>query len=280
MGVYFMLACAGLLLVVGAIVLPVLVYSNSATITSLAPVSGNYAPVKSSERGQGEIVLLRENSEIADLRDQIGDKESRIRTTEEEIRSINTQLNQIYKKKDSLESKLNGLTLTKRRNEAQIRKTEDSIQQGQLKLKTLNTSIGDNAENLEVLYSVLRRNFQQANEFELHGKTLILMHTSFSDVLQRIEEIERYSKALHTHLKFLEDETKELHQNKKDVVAERTTLERQQKELADRKKIYEFSIAQQELLVKKTRNDEAVYQELLQGKQEERLQITTGHLRI
>ena len=214
MGVYSILACAGLLLITGTIVLPLQTHGNSATITSLAPVSGDYTPVN-SKQGRGEVVLLRENSEIADLRDQIGDKESRIRATEEEIRSINTQLNQIYKKKDSLESKLNGLTLTKRRNEAQIRKTEESIQQGQLKLKTLNTSIGDNAENLEVLYNVLRRNFQQANEFELHGKTLILMHTSFSDVLQRIEEIERYSKALHTHLKFLENETKELHQIKK-----------------------------------------------------------------
>ena len=272
-GVYYILAYASILLIAGAIALPIRTHSNSATITSLAPVSGDYTPVKSSKQKQGEVVLLRENSEIADLRNQIGDKESRIRATEEEIRSINTQLNQIYKKKDSLESKLNGLTLTKRRNEAQIRKTEESIQQGQLRLKTLNTSIGDNAENLEVLYNVLRRNFQQANEFELHGKTLILMHTSFSDVLQRIEEIERYSKALHTHLKFLENETRELHQNKKDVVAERETLERQQKELADRKKIYEFSITQQELLVKKTRNDEAIYQELLQGKQEERLKL-------
>lgn len=258
---------------VGSIVLPTYVHSDSATITAPAATSGVYTPVEGSASGQEEIVLLRENSEITDLRNQIGSKESHIRSAEEEIRGINVQLSEIFKKKDSLESKLNGLTLTKRKNEAQIRRTEESIQQGQLKLKALNTSIVDNAENLEVLYSVLRRNFQQANEFELHGKTLILMHTSFSDVLQRIEEIERYSKALNTHLEFLEDETEKLGQNRKDVVAERAALEQQQRELADRKKIYEFSIAQQGLLVKQTRNDEAVYQGLLKEKQQERLEL-------
>ncbi|MCY4577388.1 MAG: peptidoglycan DD-metalloendopeptidase family protein [Candidatus Kaiserbacteria bacterium] len=266
------LVCSGLFFVLG-VVLPMDTYSDSATITSTTPVSGSYVPLGSSSSDEGDVVLLRENSEIASLRSQIGDRETRIRATEEEIRSINAQLGEIYKKKDSLEGKLHGLTLTQRRNEAQIRKAEDGIQQGQLKLKTLDTSIVDNAENLEVLYSVLRRNFQQANEFELHGKTLILLHTSFSDVLQRVEEIERYSKALHTHLRFLEEETVELEQNKKGVVAERLTLERQQKELEDRKKIYEFSIKQQEQLVKQTRNDEAVYQRLLQGKQEERLKL-------
>lgn len=264
--------CAGFLFVVVGAVLPRSVLSDSATITSSSQMSGSYVPVEGAV-ADGEVVLLRENSEIANLRGQIGDRESRIRATEEEIRTINTQLGEIYKKKDSLESKLNGLTLTKRRNEAQIRKTEDGIQQGQLKMKALNTSIVDNTENLAVLYAVLRRNFQQANEFELHGKTLILLHTSFSDVLQRIEEIERYSKALHTHLQFLEDQTEELEQNKEGIVAERLALERQQKELADRKKIYEFSITQQESLVRKTRNDEAVYQRLLQKKQEERLQL-------
>lgn len=272
-GAWFILFCIAVFFSIGSIVLPTQVYSDSATITSSAPTDGAYTPIEGSESGQGEIVLLRENSEIADLRNQIGDRESRIRNTEEEIRGINIQLSEIYKKKDSLESKLNGLTLTKKKNEAQIRKTEDSIQQGQLKLKALNTSIIDNAENLEVLYSVLRRNFQQANEFELHGKTLLLMHTSFSDVLQRIEEIERYSKALRTHLEFLENETKKLEQNKKGVVAERVALEQQQRELADRKKIYEFSIAQQELLVKQTRNDEAAYQNLLKEKQQERLEL-------
>ena len=271
--VYYLLIYVSSFFILGNTVLPIYVHSSSATITSPTPTSGVYTPIENDETEEGEIILLRESSEIASLRNQIGSKESRIRNAEEEIRGINMQLSQIYKKKDSLESKLNGLTLTKRKNEAQIRKTEDGIQQGQLKLKALDTSIVDNAENLEVLYNVLRQNFQQANEFELHGKTLLLMHTSFSDVLQRIEEIERYSKALHTHLEFLENETKKLQQNKKDVVKRRATLEQQQKELADRKKIYEFSIKQQELLVKQTRNDEAVYQDLLKEKQQERLEL-------
>ena len=271
--VYCVLAYAGLFFIACEMTVPLYAQSSNAIITSTAPTLGEYMPIGDDGMEQGEVILLRENSEIENLRNQIGKRESHIQATEEEIHTINTQLNQIYKKKDSLESKLNGLTLTNKRNEAQIRKTEDGIQQGQLTLKTLDTSLVDNAENLEVLYSVLQRNFQQANEFELRGKTLLFLHTSFSAVLQRIEEIERYSKALHTHLEFLENETEKLQQNKKNIVAERAMLEQQQKELADRRKIYGFSIKQQGLLVKKTQNDEEVYQELLREKQQERLQL-------
>ena len=249
-------------------------HSGAAVITSGAAASDSYTPIPpSGSAGQDGVVLLRENPEIENLREQIGERESRIRATEDEIATINTQLNQIYKKKDSLESQINRLTLTKKRDEARIRSAEESIQQGQLKLKALDASLVDHAENLEVLYGVLRRNFRQANEFEVRGKTLLVLQASFSSVLQRIEELDRYSAALHKHLEFLEQETERLQQNKEEIVAERAVLERKQRELADRKKIYEFSIQRQELLVKQTRNDEAIYQELLQEKLQQRLQL-------
>ena len=245
---------------------------NSAIITSMVPTLESYVLVEDSESGEAA-VLIRENPEIESLRSRIEDREAHIRATEREIESINTELSQIYQMKNTLENDLNGLTLTNKRNEAQIRRTEDSIYQGKLKLEVLNESIVDNADNLEVLHEVLTRNFQQANEFELRGKTLLFLHASFSEVLLRIEEIEQYSKALYEQLHLLESETEHLKKNRENIVAERATLVVQQRELGDRKKLHEFSIKQQKVLVQKTRNDEAVYQKLLKEKQEERLAL-------
>ena len=112
--IWFLLGCVALFCIISNAMAPVYVHGSSATITSPVPTPGAYTPVEDDESERGEIVLLRENSEIANLRSQIGDKESRIRNAEEEIRGINIQLSQIYEKKDSLESKLNGLTLTKK----------------------------------------------------------------------------------------------------------------------------------------------------------------------
>lgn len=244
--------------------------NSGAVITSMVPTLETYVPVRGDVSGEETATLIRENPEIENLRGRIEEREGRIRATEREIEGINAELGQIYTMKNTLENDLNELTLTNKRNEAQIRKTEDGIYQGKLKLEALDESIVGNVDNLEVLHSVLRGNFQQANEFELRGKTLIFLHASFSEVLQRIEEIEQYSKALHDQLQLLENETEQLEQNKESIVAERTALERKQRELEDRRKLHEFSIKQQEVLVRKTSNDEAVYQRLLKEKQQER----------
>ena len=245
----------------------------SVIITTSPAAKGEYSPVDGETSKGAASIMVQENPEIATLRTQIADHEKRIQETEKEIKNINVNLNQIYKKKDTLENELNALTLTGKKTEAQIRQTEDSIYRGELKLESLDNSIVHNAENLEVLHSVIKRNFQQVNEFELRGATFLLMHNSFSDVLLRIEELDRYSEALYSQLNLLESETEQLEQNKVDIVTERSTLERKRKELEDRNKLHQFSIQQQQVLVRKTRNDEAEYQKLLKEKQQERLAL-------
>lgn len=242
-------------------------------IITTAPTIEGYSPVENMSSENGASVTVQENPEIANLRTQIADREKRIQETEREIKGINQNLNQIYKKKDTLENELNALTLIGKKNEAQIRQAEEGIRQGELSLEALDTSLVHNAENLEVLHSVLKRNFRQANEFELRGMTFLLMHASFSDVLLRVEELERYSKALHFHLELLESETKQLEKNRVDITAERTLLEKKRRDLEDFHKLHQFSVQQQEVLVRQTRNDEAEYQKLLKEKQEERLEL-------
>ena len=246
---------------------------HASIIITSTPITEGYSPVDGLPSGEGASIVVQENPEILNLRTQILNREKRIQETDQEIQSINLNLNQIYKKKDTLENELSALTLIGRRHEAQIRQTEDGIYQGELNLEALDNSIVHNVENLEVLYGVLERNFQQANELELRGVAFLLMHDSFSDVLLRVEELGRYSTALHAQLELLEGETKQLEWNKTGITSERVELERKRKELEDRRRLHQFSVQQQEVLVRQTRNDEAEYQRLLQEKQRERLEL-------
>ena len=275
----FAVLCRGVFFVVMCTVLCVLyVYgdeqeSHASIVIKPAPTTDEYSPVDGLPSGEGASIVVQENLEILNLRTQIVEREQRIRKTDEEIQSINLNLNQIYKKKDTLGNELNALTLIGKQNEAQIRQAEEGIHQGELSLEALDSSIVHNAENLDVLYSVLERNFRQANELELRGRAFLLMHASFSDVLLRVEELDRYSAALHGQLELLENETEQLEQNKVNITFERAELERKRKELEDRRKLHQFSIQQQEVLVRQTKNDEAEYQRLLQEKQQERLEL-------
>ena len=217
----------------------------------------------------------KENGEeIKGLQQEIQAREDKILKTEKEIENINTELNQIYKKKRTLEGDLKELTLTSKRNEAQIHITEDTISQGQLRLKSLNSSIEDNTENLKMLRTVLTKNYRQAAEFESRGVDVsILLVSSLFDMLRKVEEVGRYSKVLNKHLQILQSEVRSLERNKDEVIKEKDKLQQEQKELEDRKKIYQFSISNKAALVRKTKNDEKSYQKLLKEKQAERSEL-------
>ena len=240
--------------------------------------TNSYVPIAGMDDITGEldsgIVLIREDPEISGLREQITDREKRIQKTEEEIKTINKELDQIYKKKRTLQNDLSGLTLTNRRNEAQIEVTEETIKYGQLTINSLDSSIENNEENLKTLHTVLMKNYRRANEFELRDSDLaIFLNNSFFDILRSLEEVSRYSVALQNHLTLLEQETEQFEENKETVSSERRTLIRKQRELEDRRKIYQFSIDAKKRIADKTKNDEVEYQKLLKQKIQERLEL-------
>ena len=221
-----------------------------------------------------EAEIIRESDEVLTLRKEIEEKEVKIEQTNEEIESITRELNDIFKKKDTLEKELEKATLINKINEANLRNTQNTIYKGQLNLKTLNSSISKNVDNLDQLREILKKSYRRVNEFELKGnEDILFIDNSFFDVLKRIEETGRYSVSLHKQLTYLTDETNRLYRNREETIRERYTLEQKNKELVDRKKIYELSIAEKEVLFSQTKNSESEYQQLLKQKQREQLEL-------
>ncbi|MDE0243430.1 MAG: peptidoglycan DD-metalloendopeptidase family protein [Candidatus Kaiserbacteria bacterium] len=227
---------------------------------------GDYEPT--------ETTLIRDNPEIQDLQRQITEQGDRIQKTHEEIEQINNELERVHTRKQTLQNELETLSLIDRQNEVHLRSTEEAVKQSQLKIQSLNSSIADNALNVQLLRHVLQKNYRRKNEFDLQGSaTHIFLHPSFFEVLQWAEETGRYTEALQDHLDLLEMETARLEYNREEVLTERDTLESRQQELADRKKIHAFSLNQKRVLVSKTKNDEAVYQQMLAMKKKEFLEL-------
>ena len=220
-------------------------------------------------------VLIRDNPELRNLRQQIEERGDRIQKTQEEIEEINRDLRRINREKRTLQNELDALALTNRQNEAKIHVTEEAVERSRLRIRSLSSSIENNTKNVQTLQDVLEKNYRQKNEFDLQvsGLGQLFLHPSFFDVLQWVEETGRYTSALHEYLALLEEETVGLERNRQEVLDERDALKTQRDELEDRKKIHLFSIARKEDLVNRTKTDEAVYQKLLSEKQGEFLEL-------
>ena len=235
-----------------------------------------YTPISGENGNQLEsgIIVLRENKEIEALENQIKEREKKIQSTEKEIEGINQELNQIYKQKDTLEGELRNLTLTNKKNESQIYLTEENINKGKLHLQSLEGFIGSNTENIETIQAILIKNYRRSNEFEMESVDIsFLLDSSLFEILRYIEEIDQYSLSLHEQLDALEFETYRLEKNKVEVIDEKISLQQQQIELEDRRKLYKFSIQNKEILVTQTKNSEVAYQELLNQKTREQLEL-------
>ena len=234
---------------------------------------GEYTSIVPNET-QEEVVLIREDPEIRLLKKQAEEREEQIQKTEKAIEVLNKQLGEISKEKQTLQNQLHGLTLTEKRNAAQLSVTEGNIRIGKTTLQRLTNSIGNNEENIRLLRRVLTENYQKVNEIQLRTEEApIVFNPTLFETLQYLEEVHRYSSSLSEHLTLLKKETNLLEENKETIAKERIALERKQKELEDRKRIYEFSIQEKKVLVNKTKNNEDLFQELLLKKQEERLKL-------
>ena len=233
-----------------------------------------FVPPQSEELIDGDVVLIRENPEIAKLQREIDENADRLDETNKEIEELSEQLQVITDQKESLNKELETITLTNRRNEAQIRATEQQIQTGEASVKKLDTSIETNAKNLETLQDVLVQNYQRINELELKGfEATLFSDVSFAELLRRIEETSQLSKNIENQFRSLETEVHSLGVNKNEIIHERQLLGRRKRELEDRKQIYQFSIEEKERLVNTTKNNESNYQRLLSEKIKERLAL-------
>ena len=221
-----------------------------------------------------EGVVSKEELEIQKFKQEIKEREEKILSSEEEIKKISNQLAEISEKKQTLTSTLNTIELENKQTQALINITQNSIYKGKLRLQNLNSEIQVNVQNVEDLHSILRDMYQKSNEAELKGDFFsFLVSDSFFSVGQKVEEEQRITIALHEHTKDLRDETERLYKNRNFIQQQRIDLERNEKQLTDRKKIYQQSLSKQKELVKDTENDEIRYQKLLLERLSERLQL-------
>ena len=219
-------------------------------------------------------LVLKKNTEIKKLENEIENSEGAIQDIEKEINEINKGLRKVYKEKDSLESELNKISLVNKKNEAAIRLTKENIDNGKLQIKSLSGNIEVGSENIEILREVLIKNYQRSNEFEISSKkTALFLDNNFFDVLDRIEEIHLYSSGLKNHLDKTNVELVSLKNLKIEFLSEKQKQEIRQKELSERKKIFNASIKEKEKLVVSTKNSEEEYQKLLREKQKQRIEL-------
>lgn len=187
-----------------------------------------------------------------------------INKLEQEIQAYLSQLNEISKQKNSLDSSIKELDLTKKKLVADINVTEKKIYKINLKIQGLSTDINIKKKSISnnakaVAYSIKKSRELEDNSFIENLLSSDDLSTTWNDIENIIsvrEKIRNTTKELKQVKNELEDTRIETIDAKKELVELRSKL-------ADQKKIIDQNTKEKKELLTYTKNNEANYQKLL-----------------
>ena len=202
-----------------------------------------------------------------ELRAQIETHNKQIELLEKEIASYQTQLNQVSTQKQTLQSTLKQLDLSRKKITASISVSQNQIDSKQLEIQELGKHIGDKESSIEGGRAGLSESIRRLNETENRSfVTVMLSSESLAELWDGASTLSQFQDTVQNQIEDLlvvkEDlETAKAASEKAQtqLVAHRNELKGQQRELDVNRK-------QQNALLEETKNQESNYQKLIASK--------------
>jgi|GEM_PF-39586 len=206
-------------------------------------------------------------SQPQDLQEDIQDVTGKIQELEEGIKKDQQNLNVIAGEKQTLSKAVSSLSYSERVLSGDIEKTEEEIEETEQEIQTLSSqittlsgSIGDNERFIETTLQELYK------ESDTGLWEAILLYDTFSEFLDRSNDLSKTGKLLGDKLTILQERQEQLQiaNNKKELA--KFELEDQFENLSDRKQVVELTKQQKANLLAQTKNKEQNFQQSLEEK--------------
>jgi murein DD-endopeptidase MepM/ murein hydrolase activator NlpD len=208
---------------------------------------------------------------IDSLREKIGSKNSQIEEIQEEIDEYEAELVEIGEEKQTLQSAIKTLDVTRNRLGADIRQTQSRIDNESLNIEKLNLDITDKENKIKQNDAAISETIRRVNEAD--GISLIegvLASQDLSDFWTDFESIESFQVGIKEDLEKLRTVKTALSNDKVEVEARRGNLVSERSQLSDKKSIVDQNKREKDTLLKTTKNKESNYEALLEEKQREK----------
>ena len=215
----------------------------------------------------GSSLLFAQEQQVQELRSKIVDHNKKLLELKEEIDGYQRELTEVSAEKQTLESAIKTLDVSRKKVTTEISVTENEIDSTDLEIRELEVEIKEKElyidRDAEAIASSLRR------LDELEDDTFIetlLKNDNLSDFWDDLAEIQSFQLAIHEDLKTLQTLKSGLEQTRDKASSKKTQLSGLRDELDDEKAVLDANKREKDQLLDVTENKEANYQQLLDEK--------------
>src|SRR3989344_8067531 len=208
------------------------------------------------------------------LRQQIDDRNKEILKLEEEIKKYQSNLDETETTAKTLNQEIARLNAEIKRLNSSISLTQKKISKKVLEIKQLSLDIKDTAATAEERRSAMGVLLQRLREQESQSSLEILLtNKTVSEFFDTLESIKQFDNSVRKNFEELKTLKTDLETQKSKAEAARRELATLKRDLLNQREIQEDGKVEKTELLKATKNQEALYQKLLQDREKRRAQI-------
>ena len=215
----------------------------------------------------GNMAYVVRAEDADDLRQKIAEHNTKIEALEKEIVGYQKELEVVGAEKQTLQSAVKTLDISRQKLGTDIKVTENRIYSTDLQIDELSFKIDDQESRIEETTGAVAKALRSIHEAESESLVeVILAYDRLSDFWDTVEALERVERVLREETKELLALKTSYENSKKQSEGKRRELVVYKAQLADQKYVLDATRQEQNTLLTRTKNKESEYQKLLAEK--------------
>lgn len=213
-------------------------------------------------------------TEVDRLRDQINDRNDRLKDIEKEIAGYQAELQKVGAEKSSLQKAINQLELERKKVQADITYTQNKIGATDLEINKLTLEIGDTEDGIVLNKEAIKETIRTINEMD--NDTMfeaLLRHKNLSEFWGEIDSLISVRQVIANEVSNLLAQKDILSNQKLSSTEKRAQLIELKEQYADQNEVLTVNKTEKSQLLSATQSEEAEYQRLLREKEAARDQL-------
>ncbi len=202
-----------------------------------------------------------------EIKAQIDAQNAKIKAIEDEIAEYQKTLNVIGTQKQTLQTAIKTLDVSRQQTSAQINLTQSNISNTNLKLEKLSYDIQDTEQLIALDHRTLGRSLRDMAEIgDASLIEQIFSADSLADAWVRVDDAAAMNSALKASVANLSSAKDALTHQHEDVNTKKKDLTSLQSELSNQKKSLDIAKSEKDKLLTQTKNQESSYQSIIANK--------------
>lgn len=212
-------------------------------------------------------VFVGEASRVDELKELINKREQGLQQLEKEIDEYEEKLSETKKEANTLSTAVQQLDTTRAKLGKDIQVTETKIGSTNLNIERIEIEISETEQEINKNKEVIINTMQQLREEEQNSLIEVLLsHDSLSSFWSTLAGLESLQKSITVALGKLQESREILEVQNVEAKEYKNELSGLKTQLVDQKEVVEITRQEKDSLLKKTKNEQAEYERLLEEK--------------